>query len=456
MDGAAGGTVRRFTRACTLAGAAILAGCGNSDLRIYAGIEDTPQSISLTATLVDATTAALAWTAAGEGLAYRVERNGAATGTTSALSWTDRGLAAGQRYCWRVIAYGGFGWQARSGEACIGTDPVQTGWRVERLAAGRFPAVAADAGGDVHVCFVGASGAGISWMRIGAGSTPQVVDADGTGPCSVAVDGSGVVHLAYSSRFGLRHAIRESGAWRAATVDAQGLAGAQRFDGPALALDADGAPRIAYRRTASTGPVTVAIATRASAGWSIEPTGIDGLVGPRSLAIDAGGGSRLATTDGLGQSVIAWRRVAGRWTIEHSESLAPNRGDGPPIALDASGAARLAWWQRDAPTTSTTVTLRWSESTAAGWRRQTVATFEGLGTRVAIAGVDGTPRVATVDAVGTVRVHSRVADAWSAETIDGQGGAAASLDLAIGADGQLRLVFDRSVEGSVVLASRVP
>jgi hypothetical protein len=437
-----------------------VAGCGNTEVTLNASPDDAPQTIVLTATAAPSgTQASLSWTSPNDTYSYRVDRNGTGVASLAERTWTDTALAAGQRYCWKVYGLSGFGWQARSNEACVGTNPASTDWRLETLAAGRWPAIAVDGSGELHVCWAGVAGAGISYLRVGPGRRAETVDADGQSQCSIAVDAAGVVHLAYTSRFGLRHAKRQADSWTSATVDAQGLAGGRRFDGPALALSAAGVPRIAYRRTVS-GAVSLAVATRAdsASGWTIDPPAIQGLVGPRSLAVDAGGASRLATTDELGQSVSAWRRETRGWVRETAQSLAPTAGDGPPIALDAAGNARMAWWQRDAPTTANTVTLKWYEGAASGWTAETVATPVGLGTRAAISVTGGTRRVAVVDAAGTVRLYTRGATEWTGETFPPQGGAAATLDFVVGTDQQLHIVFDRAVEGggSVVLASRKP
>ena len=439
------------------------AGCGNTEVTLNATPDDAPQTIVLTAAAAaSGTQAKLSWTTPNEKFSYRVDRNGKAVASVSERTWTDTALAAGQRYCWKVYGLSGFGWQARSNEACLGTDPASKEWRLETLSAGRWPAIAADASGELHVCWAGVAGTGISYLRVGPGRTPETVDADGQSQCSLAVDTNGVVHVAYTSRGGLRHAKREADAWTSATVDAQGLPGGRRFDGPAIALSPTGVPRIAYRRTVA-GTVSLAVATRADStgGWTIDPTGIQGLVGPRSLAVDTTGTSRLATTDELGQSVSAWRRETSGWVRETAQSLAPTAGDGPPIALDGTGNARLAWWQRNAPATTGAVALKWYETGApgtTGWTTEAVATLEGLGTRIATSVSGGMRRVAVVDATGTVRLYTRGATEWTSETFPTQGGAAASLDFVVGTDQQLRIVFDRAVEGtgSVVLASRKP
>ncbi len=463
MERSAGGTGRRWRgRAgairAVLAGALVVAaaGCGNDSVTLFGTPDDSPESIRLTATADGATRAVLSWAGLAGDYAYRVDRNGSAVGDTSSDRFVDTGLAPGERYCWKVYARNGFGWQARSDEACLGTAPATREWRVERLAPGRWPALAVDASGELHACFTGAGGFGVSYLRIAPGRTPESVDVDGQAQCSLAVDAAGTVHVAYLSRFGLRHARRAASGWTASTVDAQATVGIRRFDGPALALAPDGAPRIAYRRPTGTGPIGLTVALRDGQGWTFEATAIRGLVGPHSLAVDAAGQSRLATTDDLGQSVIAWVRGARGWGVEHAESLAPNAGDGPPIALDTAGRARFAWWWRAAPTTDPAVSLRWSEAGPAGWRTETIATLPALGARVAIGAADATPRVAAIDAAGVVRLYARTAGAWAAETVTGQGGAAASLDFVVGVDGQLRVAFDRVAEGEVVLASRLP
>jgi hypothetical protein len=437
----------------------VLAACGADGVLIGAGPDATPQQIVLTATAVGDTGATLAWTSAGSGLAYQLERNGATVGVVETLQATETGLAAGERYCWKVRAYSGFGWQNRSNEACLGTVPDSTEWRIERIAAGRWPAIAVDAQGSLHVCLTGTTG-GIDYLKVGPGRTPEVVDADGQGRCSIAVDAAGVVQIAYLSRFGLRYASRGASAatWSAATVDAQALAGNQRFDGPALALGSDGRPRIAYRRLADGGAAPVALATRGSVGWSFDLTGIAGRVGPRSLAIDAAGTARLATTDDLGQAAVVWQRATGGWARLYSQSLAPTRGEGPPLALDAAGAPRMAWWQRDAPTTDTAATLRWAASGASGWRAETVATVGSPGFGVAVAIAGDVARVAALDDRGRLRLYTRDAagGAWTVETPDPRPEALATVDFAIGTDGQLRVVYDRILDGGVVLASRAP
>lgn len=438
----------------TLLGA--LAGCGNASVTIYAGPEQTPQSIQLTATARDAGSVALAWTSAGSGLAYRIERNGNQVGTTSGLDWLAERLAGGERYCWRVFAYGGFGWQARSNEACVGTDPGEAGWRIERLAAGRWPAVAVDASGDVHVCFTGVSG-GLSYLRAGPGREPELVDAVGSGQCSIAAGADGVVDIAYLSPVGLRHARRSAGVWAASTVDVEALVGTRRFDGPALALGSDGRPRIAYRRFAGTTVPTVAIATREESGWRFELTGLAGLLGPRSLAIAPDARLRLALNDDLGQFAQVRVRDTTGWVLEYSHARAPNRGDGLPLALDATSAPRVASWHRDAnAATDAPTTLRWAEVVDGTWRTQTVGTFATAGFRIAIAVSGATARVATSDQDGTLRLFVRDGERWVVDPFPLQGGAAAAVDLAIGPDGQTRMVYDRVTEGSVVLASRAP
>lgn len=456
--GAGGSTVGAL--AGLVAVVALTAGCSGGDgddVRLFGTASDAPERITLAAAADGATRATLSWTDGGGRYAYLVERNGKAVGDTDDRGFTDTGLAAGERHCWRVLARNGFGWQARSNEACVGTVPTDTAWRVQTLATGRWPALAIDANGDLHACFVGLQGVGVSYLRVAPERAAEPVDVDGQGQCSLRVGPDNIVHVAYLSRFGLRHATRATnGVWSASTVDAQARAGNQRFDGPALALGADRLPRVAYRRLGTGGLAPISVAVRSATGWTFDLTAIDGLVGPRSLAIDPVGTLRLATTDELGQSIRAWRREPGGWVRTFSDSLAPNAGDGPPIAIDVADAARVAWWSREAPTTANAVTLRWFEESASGVRAETIDELPALGTRVAIGTAGTTSRVAAVDAAGQVRVYTRAATGWTRETLTGQAGAAASVDVAIGSDGQLRVLFDRVGEGQIAIASRAP
>ena len=157
--------------------------------------------------------------------------------------------------------------------------------------------------------------------------------------------------------------------------------------------------------------------------------------------------------DTLGQSSRVWRRVSGGWAIAEATSLAPNRGEGPPLGFDAAGASQTAWWHRDTVSTSAPISLRWTASTASGRGAETVARLTGVSGRVALAADGATPRIAVVDEAGSLRLFTRDANGWKAETLAAQGGAAVAVDVVRGPDGQLHRVFDRTVEGSVVLAS---
>lgn len=448
---------RPVPRAAALAvlAASLVAGCGNSDVTLYGSADDAPQTIELSVKAgADATTATLTWKTPNSGWSYRVDRGGKAVASTGDTSWVDTGLTANARTCWKVYGQSGFGWQGRSNEACIGTDGGGTkDWRVETVAAqARWPAIATDASGGVHLCFTSSTGFGISYRRVGASDT-ESVDVTGASQCSLAVDAQGVVHVAYGSRAGLRHARREAGRWTVATVDAAGTVGGTRTEGPALALATAG-PRIAY--LAGT---TIAVARRTDAGWSIESTGLQGRLGPRSLAVDSAAKDRLVTLDAGGALLAVWRRDPAAWIRETTSSLAPTTGEGAPIVVPGTaGFGVTAWWQRDAPSTSGTATLRWLEQQATGWTTETVTTRDRAGSRVAVSVVGEVRRVVAIDADGTLRLWTRPASTttWTEETLSQQNGAAAMVDLVVAADGQLRIAFDRSGTGEVVLASRTP
>jgi hypothetical protein len=455
VSGTRYGVFGRSGAAASVAAALVLAACGNSDVRIYPGPEATPQSIELAATAVGQDQAVLNWTSAGTGLAYQVQRNGVSIATATDLQFVDRGLAAGQRFCWRVLAYGGFGWQARSNEACLGTAPDTTAWRYERIATGRWPTIAVDPSGNLHACFI-TPGSGVRYLQVAPGREPEAVDADGAGQCSVAVDTTGVVRIAYLSPTGLRHAVRESGRWTASTVDVAARIGVLRTDGPALAIDADGQSRIAYRRLTADGGSAIAVATRVEAGWRFETTGIQALVGPRSLAVEGDGTVWLATVDELGQAAIAWARRVEGWRAETSIVLAPNGGSGPPLLLTAAAAPAFAAFQRNVSSVDARVVLRFAERAAAGWRTTDLESFAAAGERIALSAWTGEPRVALVEAGGRLRAWTRAEGVWSDQSPRDVTDASGALDLVTGTDGQWHIVYDRLLEGGVWLASRAP
>ena len=162
---------------------------------------------------------------------------------------STRGLASGQRYCWRVFARDGFGWQARSNEACLGTAPTTRAWRVERLAAGRWPALAIDAQGELHACFAGAGGLGIVVPAGRTGPHARTVDADGQAPVRARGRRRRRRPRRYLSRFGLRYAERVD---RSAGVRVdRRRAGARRH--PPLRRPGDRARRPTARRGSPTG-----------------------------------------------------------------------------------------------------------------------------------------------------------------------------------------------------------
>lgn len=447
----------RATRAAACAAwlaAALAAGCGNTDVTLYGTPDETPQSIVLSAVAgKDGTSATLTWTSPNANWSYRVDRGGKAVATTDATTWVDTGLATNARTCWKVYGLSGFGWQGRSNEVCIGTDGGTKDWRVESQAASaRWPAIASDASGGVHLCFTAANGVGVSYRRVGASAT-ELIDAAGASQCSVAVDAQGVVHVAFGSRAGVRHARREGGSWTVVTVDAAGAVAGTRTEGPALALAATG-PRIAYRTATA-----ISVARRTDAGWTIESNVLQGRLGPRSLVVDAAAKDRIVALDASGASLAVWRRDPAAWIRETTFSLAPTNGEGAPIATPGTdGFGVTAWWQRDPPATAGAANVRWLEQDATGWTAQTVATLDRVGSRIAVSVVGGTRRVVAIDADGTLRLWTRAASAgtWTEETLSAQGGAAAMVDLVVAADGQLRIAFDRTATGEVVLASRAP
>jgi len=91
----------------------------------------------------------------------------------------------------------------------------------------------------------------------------EPVDADGGLHSTLAVDGLGALHVAFTASDGsIRYATNDGGAWATEIVDA-----AAGHEGPWLAIDGDGEIHVAYRRDGH----QVWHATRSAGAWPSEP-----------------------------------------------------------------------------------------------------------------------------------------------------------------------------------------
>jgi hypothetical protein len=245
------------------------------------------------------------------------------------------------------------------------------GWTATKVGgsyAGR-PLLAIDTGGTSHVLYAetiyppgGDGHTDLVYARSGpAGFVPVTIagaistaTSDWVLSYALALDPSGVAHVAYwDGAIGtLLHAVRGAdGAWTPEDVSGAGASSAV-----ALAVDEAGKGHLLYRENATKSLVYV---TRTDAGWGATETvdavgggsGYDapnGVAAAVSLAVGADGQPRVAYLDagtGIASSMQTWfaRRGATTWTRARVYGAGTTYDAfAPGLALDSRGAAHLA------------------------------------------------------------------------------------------------------------------
>jgi len=252
------------------------------------------------------------------------------------------------------------------------------------------------------------------YTNLGGSFATEVVDSGGTASepaASLAMDGSGQPHVAYSMNFApsdhalIRYAVRSGSGWTTETIEDADAASLHLVDGVGLTLDGAGKAHVAYSLF-DFGDVVVKYATNASGAWVITPvvTGLD-FVGPVAIALDAGGHVKIVY-DSSG-SIYYGTNETGAWTNEFVAT-----GSNPQIVLDSSGDAHVSFHAGVALAYATNASGSWRVVTidrgAGGSREFSAATFttdENAGSAVVSvtpsgAGGAGSTSSIALDALG--------------------------------------------------------
>jgi hypothetical protein len=179
----------------------------------------------------------------------------------------------------------------------------------------------------------------------GASWTVETVDGPGyVGSfASLAVDAEDNSSVAYfdSTNHALKFASQSGGNWTVETVAATGSVGWYA----SLALDAQGNPHIAYyEMTEWMRDGDLKYANKNGGSWVIETVDATGNVGEfAALALDAQGNPRIAYYDGTNHHLKYASKDGASWTVETVDATG-NVGLYPSLALDTQGNPRIAYW----------------------------------------------------------------------------------------------------------------
>ena len=158
------------------------------------------------------------------------------------------------------------------------------------------------------------------------------------GPNSLAVDSSGVVHLAYTFfNAKLQYATWDGVDWTIERVDTRNLA--VRY--LSLALDSEDRPHIAYYGNAS-----LNYASRNGQAWTIETIDASGNTGLyASLTLDSQDIAHVAYRDSVAKELRYARQANGSWTLETVDS-AGDAGWFASITVDEENVVHIAYYER--------------------------------------------------------------------------------------------------------------
>ncbi len=369
------------------------------------------------------------------------------------------------------------------------------GWAVQSVASPAAlgsPRALALASAGAAITYYDAQAPGLR-LAAQAGGTWQIIDVDDGagvgGAASLALDDRGSFHIAYrdAAAQALKHATNAGGTWAAtvaasgADVGAQtdiaaaggatnicfygtpGLGWAQRANAgwtldlldsggvvglyASLALDAEGAPHIAYFDLTNK---RLKYAEQLGAEWVIEVVDETGDTGYwPSLAVDAGGFAYIAYHDQAVGSLRFASNVLGGW-VTITVDAGPDVGLHPSLALDAAGRACIVYYDAGAQE------LKYATDAGGVWSTERLPDAGDIGYYTSIA----------VDAGGTVRAayadltHDALKFAeggfggWQFTTVDASGGSGSYNSLAVGADGGVRIAYVAAQAGELRFASR--
>jgi C1A family cysteine protease len=217
---------------------------------------------------------------------------------------------------------------------------------------GTNTSLAVDGSGHVHISYYDITNRALKYATNASGAwVAETVDAEadpGNYGTSIAVDTDGSAHISYYGGLDLMYATNRSGSWEKSIVDFPGDVGMYS----SIALDANGYAYISYYEMPNTGGGRLKFATNATGTWEVQvvDTGYD--VGMySSLALDSNGKAHISYYDYIYGDLKYTTNAGGTWSIRVIDSsgnagayssLALDTGDNVHISYYTAGAAELS------------------------------------------------------------------------------------------------------------------
>jgi hypothetical protein len=248
---------------------------------------------------------------------------------------------------------------------------------------------------------------------------------------AIAVDGTGRVHVVFTSRDGLSISVVDGdGTSKDETIDTGGNTG--RF--VAIALGADGREHIAYFQNAV--PIALKYAERKDDGsWTIES--ISGAAENPSMAVDANGTTHVTWLDYAKNEIdYASRPAGGAWSAV--EKVDASQDGDAALAVTRSGEVHVVYSK--ALQAGANDARRGSDGT---WSSQPIALGDKLGPVVVTADAAGALHVAAarLDGSRTLAYATRPAGGdWTAAEVADTNQAVGAYHVAIAVDDSAQLV----------------
>jgi outer membrane protein assembly factor BamB len=322
--------------------------------------------------------------------------------------------------------------------------------------AGRFSSLAVEGSGVIHIAYYDLSTGTLAYASslTGLWWTKETIDAPGGDYLSLALDTAGHAHIAYrdEGQSILKFASNASGGWVTEQVDAGEDVG--RYC--SLVLDQDGVPQISYYDATN---AALKRAFQSDRGWNSQVVDSGGNIVQCRVAVDAEDHVHVAYADRSDVAVRYANNVTGSWVIETVDATGANYPyTYPMVAVDDAGHAHLAYVRQPEGD------VIYATNATGQWEFETVAEGAGVGMSdiggIALEG-DGAAHISYNTAIDNypqpptsiMNYATNSSGSWVSETVDTWTQAtSADTGLALDQNGQPRLAYYRP--DGLIYASR--